>query len=286
MSRIAYVNGRFVPHSEARVHIEDRGYQFSDGVYEVTAVLRGKAQDLEPHLDRLERSLGELSIAMPAARQTIALLHDEMIRRNLIRDGMVYLQVTRGVSPRDHAFPGRPVRPALVLTAKRLDFARIAATAAQGVAVVTQPDIRWGRCDIKTVSLLANVLAKQTARAAGAFECWMVDREGLITEGSSSNAWIVDAAGRLRTRSLSQAILPGITRQVLFAEAARAGIEIVEQPFTVDEVLAAREAFTTSTTAFVMPVVRLDGKPVGDARPGDLTMRLRRIYDAHMSPAD
>ncbi|MGQ3027524.1 MAG: aminotransferase class IV, partial [Ferrovibrionaceae bacterium] len=201
-------------------------------------------------------------------------------------DGMVYLQVTRGVSPRDHAFPGKPVRPALVMTAKRLDFARIAATAAQGVGVVTQPDIRWGRCDIKTVSLLANVLAKQTARAAGAFECWMVDRDGLITEGSSSNAWIVDATGRLRTRSLSQAILPGITRQVLFAEAGRAGIEIAEQPFTVEEVLAAREAFTTSTTAFVMPVVRLDGKAVGDGRPGELTMRLRRIYDAHMSPAD
>lgn len=286
MSRIAYVNGRFVAHAEARVHIEDRGYQFSDGVYEVTAVLRGKAQDLEPHLDRLERSLGELSIPMPATRGTVAMLHDEMIRRNLIRDGMVYLQVTRGVSPRDHAFPGKPVRPALVMTAKRLDFARIAATAAQGVGVVTQPDIRWGRCDIKTVSLLANVLAKQTARAAGAFECWMVDRDGLITEGSSSNAWIVDGAGRLRTRSLSQAILPGITRQVLFAEAARAGIAIAEQPFTVDEVLAAREAFTTSTTAFVMPVVRLDGKPVGDGRPGELTMRLRRIYDAHMSPAD
>ncbi len=286
MSRIAYVNGRFVPHSEASVHIEDRGYQFSDGVYEVTAVLKGKAQDLEPHLDRLERSLGELSIAMPAARGTIAMLHDEMIRRNLIRDGMVYLQVTRGVSPRDHAFPGKPVRSALVMTAKRLDFARIAATAAQGVGVVTQPDIRWGRCDIKTVSLLANVLAKQAARAAGAFECWMVDRDGFITEGSSSNAWIVDRAGRLRTRSLSQAILPGITRQVLFAEAARAGIEIVEQPFTVDEVLSAREAFTTSTTAFVMPIVRLDGKLVGEGRPGELTMRLRRIYDAHMSPAD
>lgn len=286
MSRIAYVNGRFVPHSEAQVHVEDRGYQFSDGVYEVTAVLRAKAQDLEPHLDRLERSLAELSIAMPASRRTIAMLHDEMIRRNLIRDGMVYLQVTRGVSARDHAFPGRPVRPALVMTAKRLDFARIAATAAQGVAVVTQPDIRWGRCDIKTVSLLANVLAKQAARAAGAFECWMVDRDGFITEGSSSNAWIVDSAGRLRTRSLSQSILPGITRQVLFAEAARAGIEIVEQPFTVDEVLSAREAFTTSTTAFVMPVVRLDGKAVGEGRPGEMTLRLRRIYDAHMSLAD
>ncbi len=286
MSRIAYVNGRFVPHADAHVHIEDRGYQFADGVYEVTAVLRGKPQDLEPHLDRLERSLAELAIPMPAARRTIALLHDEMIRRNLIRDGMVYLQVTRGVAPRDHAFPGKAVRPALVMTAKRLDFARIAANAAQGVAVVTQPDIRWGRCDIKSVSLLANVLAKQVARAAGAFECWMVDRDGLITEGSSSNAWIVDREGRLRTRSLSQAILPGITRQVLFAEAERAGIPILEQPFTVDEVLSAREAFTTSTTAFVMPVVRLDGKTVGEGKPGELTMRLRRIYDAHMSPAD
>lgn len=277
MPRIAYVNGRYVPHARARVHIEDRGYQFADGVYEVCALRHGRLLDLEPHLDRLERSLAALAIAMPMARAALVMVLREVVRRNLLRDGLVYLQVTRGVAPRGHAFPEPPVPPSLVVTARPLAPAALARAAA-GVSVITLPETRWARCDIKSIALLPNVLAKQAAAEQGAFEAWFVDRQGFVTEGASSNAWIVDAEGILRTRDLSHAILAGITREAVQALAARAGLRVVERPFTVAEAKAAREAFLTSATSFVAPVLRIDGAPVGNGAPGLLAQELRRLY--------
>ena len=280
MSRIAYVNGRYLRHSEAAVHIEDRGYQFSDGVYEVCGVRDGLLMDEDYHLERLERSLRELRIAMPMAMRSLRHVIREVVRQNDIYDGMVYLQVTRGVAKRDHPFPNPPVRPALVITAKPLSLSKIAQAVAQGVAVVTMPDQRWARRDIKSVSLLANILAKQAAREAGAYEAWLVDQDGFVTEGSSTNAWIVDAEGRVITRPLSADILPGVTRRVLLEAAAREGIEIVERAFTVEEARHAREAFISACTAIITPVVRVDGLAIGNGAPGSVTMRLRAAYDS------
>ncbi|MEQ8344708.1 MAG: D-amino-acid transaminase [Sneathiellaceae bacterium] len=280
MSRIAYVNGRYLPHCDGMVHIEDRGYQFADGVYEVTAVRNGRMIDSGMHLERLGRSLSELQIDMPMTPRAILTVMEETARRNRVRDGIVYTQVTRGVARRDHAFP-RQVRPAVVMTAKSMDFAALARKAGDGVKVVSLTDIRWGRCDIKSVSLLPNCLAKQEAKDRGAFEAWMVDAEGYVTEGSSTNAWIVDAEGRIVTRDVSPEILNGITRRALLQLAAEAGTEIVERRFTLEEAKGAREAFLTSTTSFVMPVVEIDGQPVGNGAPGMLTERLRRSYVEH-----
>lgn len=278
MARISYVNGRYVPHGEAAVHVEDRGYQFADGIYEVCGVVGGRLKDAEPHLDRLERSLGELSIAMPMSRRAMMHVIGEMIRRNKLDYGMVYIQVTRGVAKRDHAFPKTAVAPALVMTAYATSSAGADARAAKGVAVKTMPDIRWGRCDIKTIGLTANVLAKQAAREAGCYEAWLVDSDGYVTEGASTSAWIIDAAGRLRTRHLDTAILPGITRQVLIEGARARDYVIQEERFTVAEAQGAREAFITAATAFVMPVVEIDGVPVGEGRPGKTALALRELY--------
>ena len=280
MSRIAYVNGRYLRHSEAAVHIEDRGYQFSDGVYEVCGVRGGLLMDEDYHLERLQRSLSALRIAMPMAMRALRHVIREVVRQNDIADGMVYLQVTRGVAKRDHPFPNPPVRPALVITAKRLSLAKIAQAVAQGVAVVTMPDQRWARRDIKSVSLLANILAKQAAREAGAYEAWLVDQDGFVTEGSSTNAWIVDAEGCVITRPLSADILPGVTRRVLLEAAAREGIEVVERAFTVEEARHAREAFISACTAIITPVVKVDGQVIGNGAPGSITMRLRAAYDS------
>jgi D-alanine transaminase len=282
MSRIAYVNGRYLRHGAAAVHVEDRGYQFADGVYEVTAVRGGRLVDEGPHLDRLERSLRELDIPMPMSRAALGHVLRETVRRNLVREGIVYLQVTRGVARRDHAFPDH-VRPSVVVTARNQSAARSDRLAAAGVSVISVPDIRWGRCDIKAVSLLPNVLAKQQAREAGAFEAWLVDRDGFVTEGSSTNAWIVDRDGNLVTRQLEQAILGGITRLAVLALCRQENLRIIERKFTVAEAQAAREAFLTSTTSFVMPVVRIDGRPVGDGKPGRIARRLRELYDAYMT---
>lgn len=279
MSRIAYVNGRYLRHAEAGVHIEDRGYQFSDGVYEVCSVRGGQLMDEDYHLERLERSLRELRIAMPMAMRALRLVLREVVRSNGISDGMVYLQVTRGVAKRDHPFPNPAVRAALVITAKGLNLAKIAQAVAQGVAVVTMPDQRWARRDIKSISLLANILAKQSAREAGAYEAWLVDQDGFVTEGSSTNAWIVDTEGRVITRPLSADILPGVTRRVLLEAAAREGIEVVERPFTVDEARHAREAFISACTAIIVPVVKVDSQVIGNGAPGSITMRLRAAYD-------
>lgn len=280
MPRIAYVNGRFLPHRYASVHIEDRGYQFADGVYEVVPVVRGTLVDEEPHLDRLERSLRELRIAMPMGRSAMRLLGAEVMRRNRLLHGFLYMQVTRGVAPRDHRFP-KAAKPALVMTTRQAR-PQSQAVLDEGVGVITVPDIRWERCDIKSVSLLPNVLAKQSAVEAGAYEAWMVDREGRVTEGSSTNAWIVTADNTLVTRNANHAILDGITRMTLLQVAQAEGIGLEERPFTLDEAKAAKEAFLTSSTNFVMPVTRIDERPVGNGHPGILTMRLREAYMSHI----
>ncbi|HEY3949809.1 D-amino-acid transaminase [Phenylobacterium sp.] len=278
MGRIAYVNGRFVPHGEATVHIEDRGYQFADAVYEVWALFDGRLADPEGHLARLERSLSELSIAMPMSRAALTMVLKEAVRRNRVSEGLVYLQVSRGVAPRDHAFPNPPVRPATVITVSRVDRAASEAKAAKGVGVVTVAENRWGRCDIKTVGLLPNALAKQKARAAGAVEAWFVDDLGFVTEGSSSNAWIVDRDGRLRTRDTNANILRGVTRLTLLDVIRQNGLEVDERPFTPAEATAAKEAFITSASSFVLPVVSVDGKAVGEGKVGPVASRLRRLY--------
>lgn len=280
MSRIAYVNGRYIRHAEAGVHIEDRGYQFADGVYEVCGVRGGKLMDEALHLDRLQRSLKELRIDMPMGLPALRHVLREVVRRNRISNGMIYFQVTRGVAPRDHPFPPAGTRPAIVVTAKRLNEVRVANSVEKGVAVITMPDQRWARRDIKSVALLPNILAKQAAREAGAYEAWLVDRDGFVTEGSSTNAWIVDRDGRVVTRALSADILPGVTRRVLLEAARREGLEIVERPFTPEEAKAAREAFISASSAIIIPVVRIDDTTIGNGAPGSVTMRLRQAYAA------
>ncbi|MEM1139466.1 MAG: D-amino-acid transaminase [Pseudomonadota bacterium] len=278
MGRVSYVNGRFLPHRQALVSVEDRGYQFADGVYEVCAVLGGRFVNAERHLDRLERSLEALSIAMPRSRQSLVMLIREMIRHNRVNDGLVYVQVTRGVAKRDHKFPAPSVRPSLVLIAYGIDGAAAERTATEGVAIKTVADNRWGRCDIKSVALLANVLAKQAAREALAFEAWFVDQDGLIVEGASTSAWIVTEGGVLKTRFLDTAILPGCTRARLIDIAQKAGYRVEEQAFSVAEAQNAKEAFLTAASAFVTPVVTVDGHAVGDGRPGAIAQELRALY--------
>jgi D-alanine transaminase len=276
MPRLAYVNGRYLPHREAAVHIEDRGYQFADGVYEVVPVVGRALVDEEAHLDRLERSLAELHIEMPMSRRSIQLVSRELIRRNALSHGIIYLQVTRGVAPRDHKFPARS-KPALVMTTRQTK-PQSEALISQGVSVITIPDIRWERCDIKSISLLPNVLGKQKAVEAGAFEAWQVDREGRVTEGTSTNAWIVTAQRKVVTRHANNAILNGITRLSLIRLINREGYELEERAFTLEEAKTASEAFLTSSSSFVMPVTKLDGEPIGDGRPGPLTEKLRQHY--------
>lgn len=278
MGRVAYVNGRFVPHREAVVHIEDRGYQLADAVYEVWSLFGGKLADAEGHFARLERSLSELRIAMPMSRRALTLVLREAVRRNRIAEGIVYLQVSRGVAPRDHVFPEGEVRPAVVITVKAVNRQAAETKAAIGVGVVTTPENRWGRCDIKTTGLLPNLLAKQKAKEAGAAEAWFVDELGFVTEGAASNAWIVDADGRLRTRDTNANILRGVTRRTLMEVIAEEGLALDERPFTPAEARSAKEAFVTGAGALVLPVVSLDGKPIGNGSPGPLATRLRRLY--------
>lgn len=278
MSRFAYVNGRFVRHGQAAVHIEDRGYQLADGVYEVWAVFDGKLADAEGHFARLWRSLDELRIAHPMSEASLTVVLREAIRRNHVREGLVYLQVSRGVARRDHAFPNPAVPPAVVITARSVDRAAIEAKAAKGSAVITVPENRWGRCDIKTIGLLPNALAKQAARERGAIEAWFVDDLGLVTEGASSNAWIVDADGRLRTRDTQANILRGVTRLTLLDVIAEAGLPVAEQPFTVEEAKAAREAFITGAGSLVTPITSIDGVKIGDGTVGPVASRLRALY--------
>lgn len=278
MSRIAYVNGQYVPRKHASVHIEDRGYQFSDGVYEVCEVRGGRLVDQRRHMERLVRSLGEIRIKLPMPLSALNIVLHEIVARNRIKDGIVYVQVTRGVARRDHPFPSPSTRPALVVTANSLDMAKSEAMAADGVAVITLPDNRWERVDIKAIALLPNILAKQTAREQGAREAWYIDKDNRITEGSSSNAWIVTRDGKVVTRQADNGILKGITRAVVIDTLRAQGLELEERPFTVEEAYEAREAFLTSASQLVMPVVRINDRPVGNGAPGLVSAALRRDF--------
>ncbi|MHC5653605.1 D-amino-acid transaminase [Stappia sp.] len=278
MSRIAYVNGRYVRHADAAIHIEDRGYQFADGVYEVCEIWDGLVIDSRRHLDRLERSLSELSIRMPMSRKALEMVMHEVIRKNGVHNGIVYLQVTRGVARRDHVFPGPDVAPALVITSRPVRAEAGDKAAEAGVAVITVPENRWERVDIKTVGLLPNVLAKQKAKEAGAKEAWFVDSDGLVTEGGSTNAWIVTKDNCLVTRPATPGILKGITRQVVLDMIERKGLKLEERAFSVEEAKAAKEAFITAATTLVMPVVRIDGASVGNGHPGEISRELRAAF--------
>ena len=278
MSRIAYVNGRYLPFAKAKVHVEDRGYQFSDGVYEVCEVRGGQLIDGRRHLERLKRSLGELNIRMPMSARALGVVMREVVARNRLGYGIVYLQITRGVARRDHAFPANEVRPSLVVTARTLNKARNEALAERGIAVVTVPDNRWGRVDIKTIGLLPNVLARQTALERGARDAWFVDAHGIVTEASSANVWLVTSDGTLITRHADNAILRGITRTVLFDAIRAEGLTVEERAFTLQDAYRAREAFITSASQIVLPVVRVDDRVIGDGKPGPVTIALRRAY--------
>jgi D-alanine transaminase len=276
--RIAYVNGRYLPHGDASVHVEDRGLQFADAVYEVWSIVAGDIFDEEEHLDRLERSLGELGMAMPIVRGSLKFVLREIARRNRVTNGLIYLQITRGTARRDHPTPTQPPKPTLILTSRSIDAAAIDQRRRAGVRVVTLPDERWARCDVKSTGLLPNILAKTEARRAGAYEAWLIDRDGFVTEGSSTTAWIVDGEGRLITRDLSNAILPGVTRRVALEAAADAQMPVVQRCFTLEEAAGAREAFLSAATAGIFPIVAIDGKPVGDGNPGPVTRRLQELY--------
>jgi len=278
MSRVAYVNGRYVPMRDAMVHVEDRGYQFADGVYEVCEVRGGRLIDERRHLDRLERSLKELRIRTPMSRSALSVILHEVAARNRIGYGLVYLQITRGVAKRDHAFPVPAVEPSIVVTSRALNRARNEATAASGIAVVSVPDNRWGRVDIKTVGLLPNVLARQAAIDKGARDAWFVDKDGIVTEAASANAWIVTSSGALVTRHADSAILRGITRTVVLDAVKAQKLAFEERAFTLEEAYAAREAFITSATQIVLPVVRIDGRQIGDGKPGPIATALRREF--------
>ena len=276
-SRITYVNGRYVPSREAVISVEDRGNQFADAVYEACQIKDGAIIDLRRHLDRLDRSLKELRMAPPMARPAMIHVLREVARRNKVRNGYIYWQISRGAAPRDHAFPVG-VSPTFTATAKTLDVAAAALRYEKGVPVITLPDNRWERVDIKTVGLLPNALAKQAAREAGAFEAVFVDDEGFVTEGTSANVWLVDGEGRLVTRPADRGILRGITRSVLMEVAAAEGVPVVERRFSVAEMKAAREVFLTSAGAILCPVVSVDGETVANGVPGSVVGHLRRRF--------
>ena len=278
MPRIAYVNGRYVPHAEACIHIEDRGYQFADAVYEVWALFGGRLADLDGHFRRLARSLSELDIPQPMTDAAMLAVLRETVRRNGVRDGLLYLQVSRGQARRDHVIPDPPPKPAVVVTVKSVDLDRLDAQARRGASVVTAPDNRWGRCDIKTVGLLPNALAKTQAKRVGAAEVWFVDSAGLITEGGSTNAWIIDQNGVLRTRGDEANILRGVTRGRVFDIAAQLQIPVERRPFSLEEAHSAKEAFFTAASAFVTPVTAIDGVKISGGRPGPIALRLRDLY--------
>ena len=281
MSRIAYVNGSYVPQSEAQVNVEDRGYQFADGIYEVVHLYRGRFTDWELHFARLQRSLGEVRIAMPMGRAALERVLAEVARRNRVEDGLLYMQVTRGVAPRDHVFPRAGTPPSLVVTVRRVppypkDVDRWT------MSVVSRPDERWARRDIKSVGLLPNVLARQAAREQGAGEAILVDGEGMVTEGAATSFWIVDSHGVLRCPPQTNAILPGCTRAALIEQLRAEGIAFEDRAFSLEEARAAREAFITSATSFVKPVVKLDGVAVGDGAVGSVTRRLFALFARHV----
>ena len=281
MSRIAYVNGQYLSHAHAGVHIEDRGYQFSDGIYEVCEVRDGKIIDMGGHLDRLERSASELEMNLPNRRKTIEIIIEEMRLKNRVQNGIVYIQVTRGVSPRNHLFPSPSTPASIVMTAKSTSREASDKKAATGVSVITVPDNRWDRVDIKTVSLLPNILAKQKAHEAGAYEAWFVDADGNVTEGTSTNAWIVTQDNVLVTRDASRGILKGITRGTTMKVAENLQLKVEERRFTIEEAKQAKEAFLTAATTICIPVIKIDGQPVGDGKVGDISRRVRSHFHEH-----
>ena len=278
MPRIAYVNGAYVPHADAAVHIEDRGYQFADGVYEVCEVRHGYIVDLNRHLDRLDRSLRELRIDWPMRRAALVHVIREVIRRNRVRNGLFYMQVTRGVARRDHVFPATETKPTIVVTAKRTDAEAIAKKATQGISAITVPENRWDRVDIKSVGLLPNVLARQKAKEEGAQEAIFVDADGTVKEGAATNVWIVDRDGTLRTRPAEHGILKGITRTTLMDVAGPLGLKVEERAFSVEEMLAAREVFITAATSICFPVISVDGRPIGNGHPGSIAQNIREAF--------
>jgi len=278
MSRIAYVNGAYVPLRSASVSIMDRGFQFADSIYEVWAIRGGRMFDVDEHMARLQRSLAELRITPPMNEASLMAVMRETMRRNRVHDGIVYVQISRGAANRDHVFPAADTAPTLIVTAKNLDRHAIAKRAAAGIKVTSAPETRWARRDIKSVNLLPNVLARQGAKEKGAFEAWFVDEAGFVTEGTSSNAWIVDAAGVLRTRALSHDILHGITRGAILKLAQERQIRVEERPFTIEEAKAAREAFITAASNAATAVIEIDGVRIGDGKPGPVTEALRAAY--------
>jgi D-alanine transaminase len=278
MTRVVYVNGRYAPYAEAAVHVEDRGFQFADSVYEVCEVRDGRLVDERRHMGRLGRSLRELEIEEPMDLRSLGVILRETVRRNRVTNGIVYLQVTRGVAKRDFAFPVPAAAPGVVCFARSLSRRKADKKAAAGISVITVPDIRWKRVDIKTTGLLGQALARQRAKEAGADEAWMVDAEGFITEGASCNAWIVTGGGILVTRPAESGILRGITREVAMEAARMCGLSFEERPFTVEEAQSAKEAFQTSASGLVMPVVKIDGQNIGGGQPGAVAISLRKAY--------
>jgi len=281
MSRIAYVNGQYIPHNQATVHIEDRGYQFADGVYEVIPIVKGKMIDEAGHLERLWRSMDELQIDEPMKRRPLQLVMQEVLRQNGVDTGLIYIQVTRGVSRRDHPFPAEAV-PSLVMTAKKTSLEKSEKKAEEGVSVITVPDIRWKRRDIKSVSLLPNVLAKQEAVEKGAYEAFQVDEDGKVTEGSSTNAWIVNKDGVLITRETDHNILAGITRAALLELLEKKGIKFELRAFSEEELHEAREVFLTSSSSYVQPVIKVNEKMIGNGKPGSISVELRSVFKEYM----
>ena len=278
MTRIAYVNGRYVRHAEASVHVEDRGYQFADGVYEVCEVRHGMIVDMTRHLDRLGRSLSELGIDWPMHRSALTRVIREVLRRNRVGNGLFYLQVTRGVARRDHVFPGPGTRPSIVVTAKSTDPAIIAAKNANGIKAITVRDNRWDRVDIKTVGLLSNALVRQQAKEAGAQEAIYVDAEGMVKEGAATNVWMVDSDGALLTRPAEHGILRGITRTTLMDVARTLGLTVREEEFSVEKMLGAREVFITAATSICFPVIEIDGKAIANGHPGSASQKIREAF--------
>ncbi|MGQ0741269.1 MAG: D-amino-acid transaminase [Alphaproteobacteria bacterium] len=275
--RIAYVDRRYAAHGEAGVHIEDRGLQFADSVYEICAVVHGRFLDEDKHLARLKRSLAEIGMELPMSLNALKIVMQETVRRNRVRDGTLYLQITRGACRRDHSIPER-AQPTLIVACRPMELSASAGRRAEGVAVISLPDTRWARCDIKSTGLLPNVLAKSKARRKGAYEAWFVDREGFVTEGASTNAWIVTGARKVVTRQLGPAILPGVTRATAIHALAEAQLTVDERPFRLEEAYAASEAFITAATAGVLPVVRIDGRVIGDGKPGPVSARVYTLY--------
>ncbi len=281
MPRFAYVNGSFSRHSEASVHIEDRGFQFADGVYEVVALIDGHWADERGHLDRLERSLSELSIDMPVPRETLRILMRELSRKNRIQNGNVYIQITRGRARRDFKFPGADTRPSLIMTASPFKFDGNT-NVIKGARAISTPDIRWKRPDIKSIALLPQVLAKQAAAEKGAYEAWMIDTNGYVTEGSSSNAWIVKG-GKIITRPADKTILRGVTRTAIAKICAELQITFEERAFTLTEAYESDEAFNTGAVALIVPIIELDGHKIGSGQPGPVA---KRIYDEYRAYAN